>query len=59
MYVIQRDPKLTVSGCLTIRNLVGYDSSDLRPVSSLMSQILPQCPPDLTLIEGELNAESR
>jgi metal transporter CNNM len=42
----------TFIGCLTIRNLVGYDCTDLKPVSSIMSQMLPQCPPDLTLIEG-------
>jgi metal transporter CNNM len=40
------------SGCLTIRGLVGYDASDLQPVSALATQMLPQCPPDLTLIEG-------
>lgn len=59
MYVIHRDLPLTYSGCLTIRNLVGYDCSDLRPVSSLMSQVLPQCPPDLTLIEGKQSVEGR
>lgn len=40
------------SGCLTIRALVEYDPTDLKPVSYLMSQVLPQCPPDLPLLEG-------
>jgi len=54
------------SGCLTwgnhpncsallmasIRALVGYDTSDLKPASALVVQALPQCPPDLPLLEA-------
>ncbi|ORX34416.1 hypothetical protein BD324DRAFT_635793 [Kockovaella imperatae] len=39
-------------GCLTLRALVGYDSSDLKPASALVTQPLPQCPPDLPLLEA-------
>ncbi|ORY27814.1 hypothetical protein BCR39DRAFT_537401, partial [Naematelia encephala] len=39
-------------GFLTIRDLVFYDPTDLRPVSSLISNPLPQCPPDLPLLEA-------
>ncbi|WVQ84079.1 hypothetical protein IAT38_006224 [Cryptococcus sp. DSM 104549] len=39
-------------GFTTIRALVGYDPTDLLPASSLVTQALPQCPPDLSLIEA-------
>jgi len=38
-----------------IRALVGYDPSDLFPASRFITQVLPQCPPDLTLVEGRLS----
>ncbi|WVQ76817.1 hypothetical protein IAR50_006491 [Cryptococcus sp. DSM 104548] len=39
-------------GCITIRALVGYDPTDLKSVSDLVTQVLPQCSMDLDLIEG-------
>ena len=38
----------------SLRALVEYDPSDLQPASSLVSQILPQCPPDLTMLDGDV-----
>lgn len=40
---------------MLIRALVGYDVSDPKPVSSFVHQTLPQCPPDLSLVEGKLS----
>lgn len=31
---------------------MGYDTSDLKPASALIAQGLPQCPPDLPLLEA-------
>ncbi|KAK4687870.1 metal transporter CNNM, partial [Tremellales sp. Uapishka_1] len=42
----------TNSKAFLIRGLVGYDPTDLRPASTLITQILPQCPPDLSLLEA-------
>ncbi|WWC67714.1 uncharacterized protein I206_101626 [Kwoniella pini CBS 10737] len=42
----------TYSGCMTLRSLVSYDPTDLHPASRLISQVLPQCPPDLPLLEA-------
>ncbi|KAK1926456.1 hypothetical protein DB88DRAFT_481900 [Papiliotrema laurentii] len=39
-------------GAYIIRSLVGYDTSDLKPASVFVSQALPQCPPDLPLLEA-------
>ncbi|RSH90330.1 hypothetical protein EHS25_001664 [Saitozyma podzolica] len=39
-------------GCMTIRALVEYDPTDLKPASTLVTQVLPQCPPDLPLLEA-------
>ncbi|ODN75427.1 hypothetical protein L202_06578 [Cryptococcus amylolentus CBS 6039] len=39
-------------GCITIRALVGYDWTDLKPVSDFVTQALPQCFSDLNLIEA-------
>jgi metal transporter CNNM len=44
---------MRISGCMTIRALVEYDPTDLKPASTLVTQVLPQCPPDLPLLEGE------
>jgi hypothetical protein len=38
---------------MTIRALVEYDPSDLKRASVLVNQALPQCPPDLPLLDGE------
>lgn len=38
---------------MLIRALVGYDVSEPQPVSAFVHQALPQCPPDLSLVEGE------
>jgi metal transporter CNNM len=38
---------------MTIRALVEYDPTDLKPASTLVTQVLPQCSPDLPLLEGE------
>ena len=37
----------------SLRALVEYDPTDLKPASALITQVLPQCPPDLNLLEGE------
>ncbi|OCF37506.1 hypothetical protein I316_00631 [Kwoniella heveanensis BCC8398] len=39
-------------GCLTLRRLVEYDPTDLLPASVLVAQVLPQCQPDLPLLEA-------
>ncbi|TYJ54300.1 hypothetical protein B9479_005059 [Cryptococcus floricola] len=39
-------------GCITIQALVGYDWTDLKPVSDFVTQALPQCFSDLNLIEA-------
>ncbi|OCF42314.1 hypothetical protein I317_03817 [Kwoniella heveanensis CBS 569] len=39
-------------GCLTLRRLVEYDPTDLLPASKLVAQVLPQCQPDLPLLEA-------
>jgi hypothetical protein len=39
---------------MLLRALVGYDTAKPQPVASLVTQALPQCPPDLSLVEGEL-----
>nr|XP_018265702.1 uncharacterized protein I303_02074 [Kwoniella dejecticola CBS 10117]OBR87860.1 hypothetical protein I303_02074 [Kwoniella dejecticola CBS 10117] len=44
--------KSTYAGCLTLRSLISYDPTDLHPASRLISQVLPQCPPDLPLLEA-------
>ncbi|KAK6903962.1 hypothetical protein I203_107473 [Kwoniella mangroviensis CBS 8507] len=36
----------------TLRSLVSYDPTDLHPASRLVSQVLPQCSPDLPLLEA-------
>jgi metal transporter CNNM len=36
------------------RALIGYDAAEERPVSQLITQPLPQCPTDLSLVEGKL-----
>lgn len=41
-----------LSGVMLLRNLVDYDISEAKPVSALVSLVLPQCPPDLSLVEG-------
>jgi metal transporter CNNM len=38
---------------MLLRNLVAYDHSNPKPVAALVTQALPQCPPDLSLVEGE------
>jgi hypothetical protein len=43
---------ISLRGCLTIRALVEYDPTDLQPISTLVTQALPQCTPDLPLLEG-------
>ncbi|KAK8846786.1 hypothetical protein IAR55_005874 [Kwoniella newhampshirensis] len=43
-------------GAYILRGLVGYDPTDLAPTSKLVMQALPQCPPDLTLLEVSLEA---
>ncbi|OCF59040.1 hypothetical protein L486_03538 [Kwoniella mangroviensis CBS 10435] len=37
----------------SLRSLVSYDPTDLHPASRLVSQVLPQCSPDLPLLEGD------
>ncbi|CAK9787094.1 unnamed protein product [Cutaneotrichosporon oleaginosum] len=39
-------------GVLLLRALVGYDLVEKRTVRSLTTQALPQCPPDLSLVEA-------
>ncbi|WVQ97880.1 hypothetical protein IAU59_004996 [Kwoniella sp. CBS 9459] len=39
-------------GTYILRRLVEYDPTDLLPASKLVSQVLPQCQPDLPLLEG-------
>ncbi|ODN96383.1 hypothetical protein L198_04097 [Cryptococcus wingfieldii CBS 7118] len=46
------EPSSRDSGNITIRALVGYDWTDLKPVSDLVTQALPQCFFDLNLIEA-------
>ncbi|WVW78683.1 hypothetical protein I302_100643 [Kwoniella bestiolae CBS 10118] len=36
----------------TLRSLVSYDPTDLLPASRLIAQVLPQCSPDLPLLEA-------
>ncbi|WRT64991.1 uncharacterized protein IL334_001932 [Kwoniella shivajii] len=40
------------SSTYTLRRLVSYDPTDLSPASKLVSQVLPQCSPDLPLLEA-------
>ncbi|WWC87121.1 uncharacterized protein L201_002007 [Kwoniella dendrophila CBS 6074] len=42
----------TFCGCMTLRALVSYDPTDLLPASRLIAQVLPQCSPDLPLLEA-------
>ncbi|WWD00346.1 hypothetical protein V866_007258 [Kwoniella sp. B9012] len=42
----------TRTSTYTLRSLVSYDPTDLHPASSLVSQVLPQCSPDLPLLEA-------
>ncbi|RXK37609.1 hypothetical protein M231_05151 [Tremella mesenterica] len=46
-----RSPE-TYLGYMTIRSLVEYDPTDLHPISTLVERVLPQCPPDLSLLDG-------
>ncbi|BEI83717.1 hypothetical protein CcaverHIS002_0403210 [Cutaneotrichosporon cavernicola] len=39
-------------GVMPLRALVGYDSAEEKTARALVSQPLPQCPPDLSLVEA-------
>ncbi|KAL1409912.1 cell agglutination protein Mam3 [Vanrija albida] len=39
-------------GVMLLRNLVQYDVNEAKPVSELVTLVLPQCPPDLSLVEA-------
>lgn len=49
---VSRHDMLVVRLTCRIRALVGYDTSDLKSASALVTQALPQCPPDLPLLEA-------
>ncbi|RSH84636.1 uncharacterized protein EHS24_006160 [Apiotrichum porosum] len=48
------DPKIPGAflGVMLTRALIGYDAAEERPVSQLITQPLPQCPTDLSLVEA-------
>jgi hypothetical protein len=45
-------PTSDSSGVMLLRALVGYDLAEESTVRSLVTQTLPQCPPDLSLVEA-------